>query len=159
MKTLTLCRHAKSSWKYETEDIYRPLNKRGIQEAPLMARRRVGEAPDGILCSPAVRTYSTALAYIRENQWSLERLIIKDLLFEAGLADLLASIKSLDTRIKRVWLFGHNPGLNLLVEYLGIQTLGNIVTNGRVHLELPIDDWRRIEGTSARLVRYLRPGP
>ena len=37
MKTLYLNRHAKSSWSDSSlDDIDRPLNKRGLRDAPLM---------------------------------------------------------------------------------------------------------------------------
>ena len=58
MKTLTLVRHAKSSW-HDTNlsDRERPLNKRGLRDAPIMARRAVeaGIRPSLIIASPAVR--------------------------------------------------------------------------------------------------------
>lgn len=39
-KELFLVRHAKSDWKDRSlSDIDRPLNKRGIRDAPLMAER------------------------------------------------------------------------------------------------------------------------
>ena len=34
MKTLTIVRHAKSSWNTNHEDHDRPLNKRGVRDAP-----------------------------------------------------------------------------------------------------------------------------
>ena len=40
MKNILLLRHAKSSWKNKgLNDIDRPLNKRGLMDAPLMAER------------------------------------------------------------------------------------------------------------------------
>ena len=62
MLTLTLLRHAKSSWADTTlKDFDRPLNGRGRDAAPLMGAlmRREGLRPDHILCSPAVRARQT----------------------------------------------------------------------------------------------------
>jgi phosphohistidine phosphatase len=56
MKTLTLIRHAKSSWKYpDLADYDRPLNKRGRRDAAMMAERLAarGFGPQRILTSPA----------------------------------------------------------------------------------------------------------
>ncbi|MFQ5609583.1 MAG: histidine phosphatase family protein, partial [Woeseiaceae bacterium] len=40
MKTLTIVRHAKSSWKDRTlSDRERPLNQRGERDAPIMGQR------------------------------------------------------------------------------------------------------------------------
>ena len=63
MKTLTIFRHAKSSWDFpDLTDHDRPLNKRGERDAPVMAERlqTAGVRPSLILSSPAVRAWRTA---------------------------------------------------------------------------------------------------
>ncbi|MDH3806604.1 MAG: histidine phosphatase family protein, partial [Gammaproteobacteria bacterium] len=63
MKTLTLVRHAKSSWKDSgLSDRERPLNKRGERDAPVMGKRAAaaGLRPSQIISSPAVRAWTTA---------------------------------------------------------------------------------------------------
>ena len=62
MLTLTLFRHAKSSWELNgLDDRERPLNARGSSAAPLMAGfmhdHRI--RPEFVLCSTAVRTRQT----------------------------------------------------------------------------------------------------
>ena len=54
MLTLSLLRHAKSSWKNPTlPDRERPLATRGVTDAPLMGRTMTehGIDPDLVLCS------------------------------------------------------------------------------------------------------------
>jgi phosphohistidine phosphatase len=57
MKTLILVRHAKSSWKYDVEDVNRPLKNRGITDANLVSRafnnRKL--SIDNVFSSPANR--------------------------------------------------------------------------------------------------------
>ena len=63
MLYLTLIRHAKSSWDDPSlDDFERPLNKRGLFTAPLVAQKLKIElpTPDLILCSPAKRAMQTA---------------------------------------------------------------------------------------------------
>ena len=63
MRTLTLIRHAKSSWKDSTlDDFDRPLNKRGKDNAPMMGRllHKAGVRFDLITTSPALRALTTA---------------------------------------------------------------------------------------------------
>ncbi|RZJ80136.1 MAG: histidine phosphatase family protein, partial [Flavobacterium sp.] len=58
MKELIIIRHAKSDWGNSTlKDFDRPLNKRGIANAPEMAERLVKRKifPDLIVSSPALR--------------------------------------------------------------------------------------------------------
>ena len=62
MLTLSLLRHAKSSWKNPTvPDRERPLAARGITDAPLMGRAITerGIDPELVLCSSARRTVDT----------------------------------------------------------------------------------------------------
>lgn len=156
MKELVLCRHAKSSWKYHTDDLYRPLNKRGIAEAPMMANQWQGEKPELILCSPAVRSYSTALAYMRERDWPLTLLELNTELFEADLTSLLEVITNISD-YQRVWLFGHNPGLNLLTEHLTDTPIDNIVTSARAHLSLDVQHWHEAKKGCAKLLDLVTP--
>ena len=63
MKKLILVRHAKSSWKAQAlDDAARPLNNRGLRDAPEMGRRIAIQAsrPELIISSPAVRARTTA---------------------------------------------------------------------------------------------------
>ena len=62
MLTLSLLRHAKSSWKEPAlPDHDRPLNTRGKAEAPVMGKEiaKHGLEPDLVLCSTARRTRDT----------------------------------------------------------------------------------------------------
>ena len=66
MKTLYLCRHAKSSWADPgMDDFDRPLNERGQRNAPFMAGlfKERGEPVDLIVSSPANRALTTAKAF------------------------------------------------------------------------------------------------
>src|SRR5262245_43293595 len=62
MLTLTLFRHAKSSWSLPgLKDFDRPLSPRGEKAAPKMAAYLAGQGlvPDLVLCSTARRTRQT----------------------------------------------------------------------------------------------------
>lgn len=63
MKHLYLIRHAKSSWSNPLlDDFERPLNQRGKNDAPLMAKILLEKQifPDFLLSSPAKRAKTTA---------------------------------------------------------------------------------------------------
>src|SRR5213592_2322055 len=63
MKTLFLCRHAKSSWDDPAlADFERPLNGRGLKAAPFMGEflREASLSPALIVSSPAARARHTA---------------------------------------------------------------------------------------------------
>ncbi|MFP4352282.1 MAG: SixA phosphatase family protein [Puniceicoccaceae bacterium] len=121
MKELILLRHAKSSWaRDELDDFDRPLNGRGLREAPLAAAALAAQcAPaDRLLTSPAVRAYHTAL-FLRKA-WNLDwdRFQLRPAVYEAPPGDLLRVLADLPDEAGRVALVGHNPGLSLLLEHL-----------------------------------------
>ena len=63
IKKLYIIRHAKSDWSDDTlKDFDRPLNKRGLKNAPFMGSllKNKNINPDLILSSPALRAITTA---------------------------------------------------------------------------------------------------
>jgi len=121
MKTLTLIRHAKSSWgNAGLVDRERPLNKRGERDAPIMGKRvfDAGIRPTLIISSPAVRAWSTAKIIAKELGHSIEFLQQDSGLYLASLDNLLDVVASQDPGIDNLMLFAHNPGLTQMVNFL-----------------------------------------
>lgn len=72
MKTLYIVRHAKSSWAYEgIADIDRPLKKRGITDAHLMAKllKEKINRPDVFVSSSANRALHTGIIFSNEFKY------------------------------------------------------------------------------------------
>ena len=67
MKSLLLIRHAKSSWDFDVEDFDRPLNHRGKNDAPEMAKRLLKKdiKIDAFISSPAKRAITTAILLLK----------------------------------------------------------------------------------------------
>ncbi|MFT5861747.1 MAG: phosphohistidine phosphatase, partial [Flavobacteriales bacterium] len=65
MKTLYLVRHAKSSWEFDVIDHERPLNERGMRDAPIVAVAVAEKMPkpDMFLSSDATRAKATAAIF------------------------------------------------------------------------------------------------
>lgn len=157
MKQLYLCRHAKSSWKYPVDDLHRPLNKRGLQQAPQVAMT-MKHQPDLILSSPAVRAYATALACCAAINFDIDAVCLKQQLYDASLSDLLAVLGEIQSEINSVMLVGHNPGLNSLLDYLvPDNTFDNIVTSARAELTLHTDNWQNIQKGCAVIDAFYTP--
>ncbi|WP_417851570.1 SixA phosphatase family protein [Thalassoglobus sp.] len=114
MKTLLLMRHAKSSWSEPGMDDHdRPLNKRGIRDAPRMGNwlKERGLIPSLILSSSALRAQQTAQSVALTLDEKVE--VVEDL--------YLASVGTWKHVLKSyfnndiVLAIGHNPGLEELV--------------------------------------------
>lgn len=160
MKTLTLVRHAKSSWKDRAlSDRERPLNKRGERDAPFMGKRMVesGIRPSLIISSPAVRAWSTAKAVASELGYPLEFLQREDGLYLASLDSLLDVVATQDAGFNHLMLFAHNPGLTEFANYLSPGLTNNLPTAGVVSVNIEADDWMLYDRPKTELLVYDYP--
>lgn len=159
MKTLYLCRHAKSSWKQPgLDDFDRPLNKRGKKDAPLMGEllEDKGIKPDLIISSPAKRASKTASIIASAVCYDKDKINFKDEIYEASGEELLEVIKGIDDKFNTVMIFGHNPGLTMLHNYLSKHYIDNIPTCGVVALQLK-SSWKDIDKYSAKFLFFEHP--
>jgi phosphohistidine phosphatase len=121
MKTLFLVRHAKSSRDDPAlSDQERPLNDRGMRDAPRMGERLAARdvKPDLILSSPALRALATAELIARKLDYKVKDIVVDRRLYAAAADDLLEVIHELGDKPQRVMLFGHNPELTDLAHRL-----------------------------------------
>ena len=157
MKTLTLVRHAKSSWKDTSlADRDRPLNKRGKRDAPEMGRRiaDAGIRPSLIVSSPAVRAWTTAKIIANEIGYPLEFLQRDSALYLASVNGILDVVVSQDAGFNNMMLIGHNPGFTDFANYLVPGLTNNIPTAGVVSVELDTDDWSLYDKPDVTLLLY-----
>ena len=160
MKTLTLVRHAKSSWKDRTlRDRDRPLNKRGTRDAPVMGQRiaAAGIRPALIVSSPAERAWTTARVVAGELSYPLEFLQRDENLYLASLDDWLDVVAAQEESFNSIMLVGHNPGLTDFANYLSPGLTHNVPTAGVVSVNIDRDDWQLYERPQTELVLYEYP--
>ncbi len=169
MKYLTLIRHAKSSWDDASHtDHDRPLNERGLRNAPVMGRF-IGKTylgmngtpallpkPDRIITSTALRAKTTAELMMPEMK--LDHLVGDRRLYLAEPKAMLQIVRHLNDDWRHVMLFGHNPGITEFVDRLlkrgGIEEMPTCAV---AILELPWDLWAAIDWSEARLVGFITP--
>jgi phosphohistidine phosphatase len=157
MKTLTILRHAKSSWNNPTlADHDRPLNERGEQDAPDMAMRilEAGVRPSLILSSTAVRAWATARAVAAQISYPVEFLQRDRALYHAGVHTIITVLSRQDTGFNSILLVGHNPGLTDFCNFLIPGLTSNIPTCGFVSVTLDSKDWDLSSGKPVELVVY-----
>ena len=155
MRTLTLVRHAKSSWKDASlRDRDRPLNKRGQRDAPKMGRRieAAGIRPSLIISSPARRAWTTAKIVAREIGYPTEFMQREDDLYLASLDRLLDVVAAQDKGFMNIMLFGHNPGFTDFANFLVPGLTHNLPTAGVVSVEIDQDDWNLYEQPETKLL-------
>ncbi|WP_375401830.1 histidine phosphatase family protein [uncultured Sphingomonas sp.] len=166
MKTLTLLRHAKSSWDDAVQrDFDRPLNAKGRRAAASMGRHLRGEAMafDHLVASPAVRVGET-LDGFSSGYGRLPDAVEDRRIYLASAATLLEVVHGLPTAASRALLVGHNPGLEDLVLMLvpaGGGSRGAVEekypTASVAEMLFAVEDWADVRAGGGELVRFVRP--
>lgn len=176
-KTILIMRHAKSSWATPgMDDHERPLNKRGIRNAPVMGQMLVEHSlvPDVLMFSSARRTEMTAASLVKEF---MGKKTIGGGSFDAGSAmnkpslyhapwqvftDLMEGLAQTDAAREpsSVMFLAHNPGVEMLIEQLTGQ-IETMPTAAIAWLELSVDTWANtkagIDQGAFRFLEVWRP--
>ncbi len=152
MRTLFLIRHAKSSWEHPgIRDFDRPLNERGLYEAPLMAQLLVGEGvqPDLLVSSPAKRAWTTAIFFATALGLSEEDIRRELDIYEADPPDIFQIIAKLPDAASTVFLFGHNPTFTDVANRFAEKHIENVPTCGIIRIESDADSWAAFDEDNA----------
>ncbi|MBW9093377.1 histidine phosphatase family protein [Microbacterium jejuense] len=139
MIRLALVRHAKSDWGDPgLDDHDRPLNDRGMRDAPVMAARLAasGFRPDVILSSTALRARTTAEAFAAELGVAVS---LDPALYGAPANSLLAAAAA--TGAGSVLVVAHDPGMSVLAGRLSGEGIGHMPTCAVATFAWDQDDW------------------
>lgn len=139
MIQLVLVRHAKSDWGNPAlSDHDRPLNERGMRDAPRMASRLAasGIRPDIIRSSSAVRARTTAEAFGAVLGVAVD---IAPELYASSPRTLLS--RAADSGATTVMLVAHDPGMSELAEELSGGGIDHMPTCAVATFTWETDDW------------------
>lgn len=165
MKTLTLLRHAKSSWNDETaRDFDRPLNVRGRRAAHTVGREmsKLKLQFDLVLASPAVRVAET----LREVEGGYGRTLgtrFDQRIYLAAPEALLDIVHSAPESASSLLLVGHNPGLEMLAlrltgkNPLRAELAIKYPTGTLAEIAFPVAKWSELQPGAGMLTRFVRP--
>ena len=139
MTRLVLVRHAKSDWGDPgIDDHDRPLNARGMKDAPVMARRlaALGFRAEAILSSTALRAVTTADYFSGALDVPVEQ---QKRLYGAPAKTLLRAAAERDAR--SVVVVAHHPGIAVLASELSGGAIGHMPTCAVALFEWEADSW------------------
>ena len=168
MKTLTLLRHAKSSWDDAVaRDFDRPLNQRGRRAARIVGREMRAQALefDQVIASPAVRVIET-IAELSEGYGGPIRPVYDERIYLASASTLLDMVHEASDGADRLLMVGHSPGLESLALLLtGGQDEGHLQarlaekypTGTVAEIRLNAERWSDVAAGTGRLERFIRP--
>jgi len=161
MKHITFIRHAKSNHIMGLRDHDRPLNDRGLEDAPTMAEKLKSEGfhPDVFFSSTALRAQTTA-ELIRNGidpQIPLEE---HSLLYHAFINDYTAFIHQVKDSYEHIVIVGHNPTITLMVNLLARDNVTESMPTCSI-VSLTFEDcssWNAISPHTGMITRNAFPG-
>ena len=147
MKNLIVIRHAKSSWQAPLKDIDRPLEKRGIQDAHLVATKAIKHLPKSFMMwsSIAKRASETTMIFAQNFSYPIENILFKPELYTFDELQLENVISSFNNDYDNVILFGHNEAITNFVNKFGDVFIDNVPTSGFVSLSFDTTSWQTLE--------------
>jgi len=154
MHTLTLMRHAKSSWDDTAlGDHERSLNERGRKAAKTMAGRlkESGYRPDLVIVSSAQRARETADVLQKRYKGKLE-IHTEAALYEAAAQAYAEVIRHVDEDVKALMIIGNNPTIEWIAERLGGHEI-LMPTAAYIRVEIP-HAWREFTFEPAKVLDY-----
>ncbi|MBV63670.1 MAG: hypothetical protein CMP45_04095 [Rickettsiales bacterium] len=162
MKTLTVVRHAKSSWNTDDNDHDRPLNKRGLNAASKVGAEimRRGLIPDRIISSTAVRAATTAKFIANEISYDLSIIEYISELYLADISDYEKVISNTEeiSGIENLMVVSHNPGSHELCHYLVNDCdIEDFITCAVASINLEIEFWGEINQGVGKLADFFTP--
>lgn len=160
MKILYIIRHAKSSWENpKLSDFDRPLNERGKQSIKVMGNflKKNSENFDAVVSSPAVRALKTAKRICKAVEFKKENIRKDPSIYHASTGQLLLEICRTEDRHGSLALFGHNPGLTDLINYLTDKSIGNLPTCGVAKIAFELESWAEITKGSGECIYIHTP--
>lgn len=160
-KKILMMRHAKSSWSDEKlRDFDRPLNSRGMKDAPRMGAylKELGIIPGQIFSSPAKRAQQTAQAVAKEVGFNVERINWDEELYHGEPMAYLNAIRSADAKSEVVMTIGHNPMTAEVMSALSKQSFTHHVpTSALACFETSAESWNDIRQSSCKLLWIVSP--
>lgn len=157
MKIVYLVRHAKSSWEFDVIDHERPLNHRGLRDAPLVAAVVAAKMPkpDRLLSSDATRAKATAAIFAKAYNIPSDEIILNHRLYDFAGRQLLEVIRECDDAVDCLMVFGHNNAMTSVVNVYGDMEIDNVPTAGFTAIQFDTDHWKDI--VQGKTIAHLTP--
>ena len=156
-RDLIIIRHAQAELASNSGlDFDRPLTSQGEEHAILIARRAMSHELkiDNIMCSPALRTKMTALAFCREIGFQEKKILYLDELYEGTLQDYLRVFSGIT---KNTAIIGHYPGVKDSGNWLCGKNFQDFPAAGMMHLRISSDQIVNISAGEGKLLRFEYP--
>ena len=157
MLALYILRHAKAE-RDGASDQERALRRRGRRAAATIGRflTRIGEEPELVLSSGAVRARETAELAHEAGGWRAP-LEIRPGIYGAGAESLIALVSEVEDSIERLLVVGHQPALSLLIADLCGGSEPAFPTAALARVDLECERWSTLRAGAGTLQWLITP--
>ncbi len=125
-------------------DFDRPLNARGLKDAPMMAQRLLDRKVkiDAFFSSPAVRAKQTCSLFMQTFKVDEATMQLQSQLYLAAPEVFMQTITSIPAAISSAAIFSHNNGITEFANTLTNTSIDNMPTCSVFALKAEIDTWK-----------------
>lgn len=154
MKTLYLCRHAHAETNVFLPDHERELTEEGINACKQISSIWMSKEepmPETWVSSSSKRALKTArmIAAATENPATV---LVSPSIYEATRIEVLRFINSLSDQSDSAIIFGHNPAISEIINYLTGRELAPVSPATLTKIIFDLDCWKLISGNTGILV-------
>lgn len=137
-------------------DFDRPLNDRGKEDAPEMAKRVKDRKIkiDLFISSPAKRAKKTAKIFMETYGENKNDLVLIPSLYEASVRNFYNAIEILDNKYDTIALFSHNPGITDFVNLMTDFKIDNMPTCGVFAVSIQTKKWSDFKDSDKELLLF-----
>jgi len=157
---LYLLRHGQSADKQVGQtDKDRQLTPTGIKNAARIGDyfKKQNLPLDIIITSAAERTKATSQLVAESMQFSFDKILSEEDLYEVSMRAFLDFVTKLDDEHKNVLCVSHNPSISYLAEYLTQSEIGDMVPAGLVIIKFNFASWKEVSQGNGELIDYIEP--
>ena len=164
MTELLVYRHGHAKNNDVSSDIERELRDKGKRNAQRIGiwLARNNKLPDLVIASPATRARRTAEKTCKTAGLSGDMVKIDKRIYQASVKELIEVLREIKGKYQRVMLVGHNPSLEMLLDYLCWNRVprrdkGGVLSPASLAC-LTLDvTWRKLEKSTAELQQLVYP--
>jgi phosphohistidine phosphatase len=159
MKKIYFIRHAKAeNFSQGVSDYERSVKKKGFKDIDTIGSYLAlqGIYPDVIFSSCALCAQESTLYLAERLSFTGPKYFLEELYY-APCEDIINIIMSEDDSVDVMFIIGHNPQLNELVNSFSQEHISKIPTMGVIALEFDIDSWSELEENRGNLNFFIYP--
>jgi phosphohistidine phosphatase len=160
VRNICFVRHAKSNWDHPgLADFDRPLDKRGLHDAPMMAKKmkELHLNADFIITSGANRAKSTAEFFKKEFDIPADHFVVNNRIYEAAPETIFSVIRETPDTARFLYVFGHNPTFTWVANSISGVHIDNVPTCGIVHVQAMLTSWSQFKPEYAGFIGFHYP--